>query len=72
MRTLLAPLLLAGIVPDGEEIKGLYCLRAFSDDPSKSIEIRKFEPRDWAVVGDVVYFTGGWEFKIQGSDKWVE
>lgn len=36
------------------------------------MEFRKFEPRDWAAVGNTVYFTVDWELKLKDSEKWVE
>ena len=35
------------------------------------VQVRKFEDKDWAAVGNTVYFTVEWEMKLKESDNWV-
>lgn len=64
--------ILAGIIPGGENLVGIDGLREFFSIMGDFMEFRKFEPKDWAATGNVVYFTVSWELKIKGSDEWVE
>ena len=64
--------ILAGIIPGGENLNGLDDLRKMFGSMGDYMEFRKFEPRDWAAVGNTVYFTVDWELKLKDSEKWVE
>ena len=54
--------ILPGLIEGGHKITNLEQLgKMFSEIPNY-IEIKKFEPVNWAAVGDTVYFTVNWEF----------
>ena len=64
--------ILAGIIPGGENLNGLDDLREMLGSMGDHMEFRKFEPKDWAAVGNTVYFTVDWELKLKNSENWVE
>ena len=51
----------SGLIPGGDEIKGKEQLSKMFEELPKHMEIKKFEPVNWAAVGDTVYFTVNWE-----------
>ena len=52
----------SGLIDGGDEIKGKDGFVKFMDEMNKKIITKKFEPENWAEVGDTVYFTVNWEF----------
>ena len=52
----------SGLIPGGDEIKGKEGFVNFMEEMNKKIETKKFEPTNWAGVGETVYFTVNWEF----------
>ena len=52
----------SGLIEGGDEIYGKNEFIKFMDEMNKKIIVKKFEPVNWAGVGDTVYFTVNWEF----------
>lgn len=50
------------VIPSGDEIKGKGAFINFMKEMNKKIETKKFEPTNWAGIGETVYFTVNWEF----------
>ena len=63
--------ILSGLVPGGENICSRQQLVDFMSKVEEYVEVRKFEDKDWAAVGNTVYFTVEWEIKLRGSDRWI-
>ena len=52
----------SGLISGGDEIKGKKALINFMEEMNNKIEIKTFEPVNWAQVEDTFYFTVNWEF----------
>lgn len=63
--------ILSGLVPGGENLCSRQQLAEFMTQVENHIQVRAFKDRDWAAVGNTVYFTVEWEMKLNGSDRWV-
>ena len=62
----------SGLIPGGEEINGKAEFIKCMDEMIKLVEIKKFEPVNWAAVDDTVYFTVNWEFIWKKTNKLVK
>ena len=62
----------SGLIPGGEEIKGKEGFKKFSEEMNNYVEVRKFEPVNWAACDDTVYFTVNWEFVWKKTNKLVK
>ena len=62
----------SGLIPGGDEIKGKEQLSKMFEELPKHMEIKKFEPVNWAAVGDTVYFTVNWEIIWKKTNNLVK
>ena len=61
----------SGLIPGGDNIKGKEELVKMFELLPEYMEIVKFEPVNWAAVGNTVYFTVNWEFIWKHTGKRV-
>ena len=64
---------MGGLLPGGENVQSKDELtKLLKEDIPKYMDIRKFEPLDWAAEGDNVYFVVNWEFLWKPTNKLVK
>jgi len=61
----------SGIIPGGENIRGKEALVAMFGEIGNHIEVKKFEPKNWAGVANYVFFEVDWEFVVKKTGKTV-
>ena len=61
----------SGLIPGGDNIRGKEGLVKMLETLPEYMEMVKFEPVNWAAVGNTVYFTVNWEFIWNETGKHV-
>ena len=61
----------SGLIPGGDNINGKEGLVKMLEIMPEYMEMVKFEPVNWAAVGNTVYFTVNWEFIWNKTGKHV-
>jgi len=62
----------AGLVPGGEDVRGIAGMEKMMEEMPRVLEVKRFEPKNWAASGENVFFTVDWQFIYIPTGKTID